>query len=214
MLVTQSCLTLWNSIDYSWPGSSVHGILQARILEWVAIPFSRGSSQPRDWTQVSCTAGIFTIWAIKEAQKWDGFYPKIKITWVNDLRAVSSLDASSHSCSWAPLWNSACLFSGAGKTESLEREHQTRNRVKWLCAQGMVNAEARFVSTQSAAAKLALQTLREFFSGESNQANRKRQDTDLRSFPKILLWYHWTVMFKVNKSCLQTQSFSDHFSSS
>ena len=44
-------------MDYSLPGSSVHGILQARILEWVAIPFSRGSSQPRDRAQVSCIAG-------------------------------------------------------------------------------------------------------------------------------------------------------------
>ena len=49
-------------------GSSAHGILQARILEWVAIPFSRGSSWPRDGTQVSCIAGrFFTIWAIREA---------------------------------------------------------------------------------------------------------------------------------------------------
>ena len=46
------------------PGSSVHGILQARILEWVDFSLSRGSSQPRDWTKVSCTAGqFFTIWA-------------------------------------------------------------------------------------------------------------------------------------------------------
>ena len=49
MKVTQSCLTLCDPIDYT-----VHGILQARILEWVAFPFSRGSSQPRDQTQVSC----------------------------------------------------------------------------------------------------------------------------------------------------------------
>ena len=50
------------------PGSSVHGIPQARILEWVAIPFSRGSSQPRDWTWVSLIAGrFFTIWATREA---------------------------------------------------------------------------------------------------------------------------------------------------
>ena len=48
MLVTQSCLTLWNPKDCSPPGSSVHGFLQARILEWVAIPFSRGSFQSRD----------------------------------------------------------------------------------------------------------------------------------------------------------------------
>ena len=51
--------------DYSVPGFSVHGIFQARILEWVAISFSRGSSWLRGWTWVSCTAGrIFTIWAM------------------------------------------------------------------------------------------------------------------------------------------------------
>ena len=50
VLVTQSCLTLGNPIDYSPSGSSVHGILQARILEWVAISFSRGSSQLRSQT--------------------------------------------------------------------------------------------------------------------------------------------------------------------
>ena len=52
-LVTQSCPTLCNSMDCSPPGSSVHGILQARILKWVAIPSSRGSSQPRDQTHLS-----------------------------------------------------------------------------------------------------------------------------------------------------------------
>ena len=56
----QSCPTLGNPIDYA-----VHGILQARILEWVAIPFPRGPSWPRDWTQVSWIAGrFFTVWAI------------------------------------------------------------------------------------------------------------------------------------------------------
>ena len=57
MLVAQSCPTLCNPIDCSPPGSSVHGISQAGILEGVAIPFSRGSSQLRDRTQVSCIAG-------------------------------------------------------------------------------------------------------------------------------------------------------------
>ena len=56
VLVAQSCPTLWNTLDCSPPVSSVHGILQARILEWVASSFSRGSSQPRDRTQVSCIA--------------------------------------------------------------------------------------------------------------------------------------------------------------
>ena len=66
--VAQSCLTLCDSMDCSPPGSSVHGILQARILEWVAISFSRGSSRPRDWTQVSHIAGIrFNLRATREA---------------------------------------------------------------------------------------------------------------------------------------------------
>ena len=66
-LVSQSCLTLCDPMACNLPGSSVSGILQARILEWVAICFSRGSSPPRDRTQVSCVAGrLFTIWATRE----------------------------------------------------------------------------------------------------------------------------------------------------
>ena len=56
-LVAKSCLTLCSPMNHSLPGSSVHGILQARIPEWVAISFPRGSSQLRDQTQVSCIAG-------------------------------------------------------------------------------------------------------------------------------------------------------------
>jgi len=57
--VAQSCPTLCNPMDYSLPGASVHEILQARMLQWVAVSFSRGSSQPRDQTQVSQIAGRF-----------------------------------------------------------------------------------------------------------------------------------------------------------
>ena len=79
VLVAQSCLTLWNPRTYL-PGSSVHGIHQTRILEWIAIPFSRGSSWPRDWTQVSCIAGIFfTVWANREALL---LFPQSQITCV------------------------------------------------------------------------------------------------------------------------------------
>ena len=69
MKVAQSCPTLCNPMYYR-----VHGILQARILEWVTFPFPRGSSKPRDQTQVSHTAGgFFTSWATREAQEyWSG----------------------------------------------------------------------------------------------------------------------------------------------
>jgi len=66
--VTQLCPTLCNPVDCSLPGFSVHGIFQARILEWVAISFSRGSSWPRGRTQVSCIVGRrFTLWVTREA---------------------------------------------------------------------------------------------------------------------------------------------------
>ena len=67
--ITQSCLTLCDPMDCSPPGSSVHGILQARILEWVAITFL-GSSGPKDQTWVFCLADrFFIVWATREAQK-------------------------------------------------------------------------------------------------------------------------------------------------
>ena len=70
-----SCSVMSNSLqphDYTPPGPSVHGILQAGILEWVAIPFSREPSQPRDWTPVSCiVVGFFTIWASRETHTCD-----------------------------------------------------------------------------------------------------------------------------------------------
>ena len=66
--VAQSCQTLCDPMDGNLPGSVVHGIFQARILEWAAISFSRGSSQPRDRTWISCIADRrFTVWATREA---------------------------------------------------------------------------------------------------------------------------------------------------
>ena len=87
VLVAQSCPTLCDPMDCSPPGSSVHGILQARILEWVAISFSRRSSQPRDWTQVSCTARrFFTIWITRKTK-----YPffKNQFFWITLGYAIS-----------------------------------------------------------------------------------------------------------------------------
>ena len=68
VLVAQLCSTLGDPLDCNLPGSSVHAILQARILEWVAIPFSGGHFQPRNQTQVSRIADrLFTVWATKES---------------------------------------------------------------------------------------------------------------------------------------------------
>ena len=80
MKVAQSCPSLCDPMNYT-----VHGILQARILEWVAFLFSRRSSQPRDWTQVSRIAGgFFTSWATREAlvlKLWPGWQSPGKTGW-------------------------------------------------------------------------------------------------------------------------------------
>ena len=103
--VAQSCPTLCNPVNCSLPGSSVHGIFQARVLEWVAISFSRGSSRPRDWTQVSLIVGRrFTFWAVPTAKylvhaHWGtgSYYYILQF-------CVSSLPIST-------LWNILFLFS-------------------------------------------------------------------------------------------------------
>ena len=98
---SQSCLTLCYPIDCIPPFSSVDGILQARILEWVTISFSTGSSQPRDWTCVSCIAGqLFTIWATRE------------VTVIKNLPAMQETQA------WL-----------LGQEDPLEKERTTRSSV-------------------------------------------------------------------------------------
>ena len=94
--VDQSCLTLCNPMDCSPPGSSVHGIFQARVLEWIAISFSRGPSWFRNWTRVSRIAGRrFTVGGIREAlyKPWSGLISVLSIqvqdggqmVWVCDI---------------------------------------------------------------------------------------------------------------------------------
>ena len=84
----QLCPTLCNPVDWSPPGSFIHGILQARILEWVAISFSRGSSWPRDWTQVSCISGRrFNLWATRQGR----YIPKYFILFVAMVNGIVSL---------------------------------------------------------------------------------------------------------------------------
>ena len=85
-------------MDHSLPGSSVHGILQARILEWVAIPFSRGSSQPRDQTLVSCIAGrFFTVWDTRKEWRWhkirgrDISWESLIVNYINTSQILTSL---------------------------------------------------------------------------------------------------------------------------
>ena len=98
VLVAQLCPTLCDSMDCSSPGSSVHGVLPARILEWVATPFSWGSSWLRDWTQVSHMAGrFFTVWATTEILK------PVR-TEVMQVHVFQSNHCSSHSGALGGRW--------------------------------------------------------------------------------------------------------------
>ena len=111
VLVTQSYPTLCDPMDCSPPGSSVHEIFQERILEWVAISFSRGSSQPRDWSRVSCTAGrFFTDWATREAL-FGANRCKLKLTqiWSRECQKATShkwprRGLKGTYCMWGSLW--------------------------------------------------------------------------------------------------------------
>ena len=81
-LVTQSCLTLCDPVACSLPGSSVHGISQARKLAWVALSSSRGSSRPRDQTHVSCIGRqILHLWVTREAPDftWISLFSYLRI---------------------------------------------------------------------------------------------------------------------------------------
>ena len=78
VLVAQLCPTLCDPMDDSPPGSSVYGSLQVRILAWVAIPFSRGSSPPRDWTQLSCVEGRFSTIGVTREGLACSSYPWIQ----------------------------------------------------------------------------------------------------------------------------------------
>ena len=96
---------LCNPMNCSLPGSSsVMGILQARILKWVAMPAFRGSSWPRDWTQVCCIAGgFFTVWATREAQEYCSWvaYPFSRgSSWPKNQTRVSCI-AGGFFTSWA-----------------------------------------------------------------------------------------------------------------
>ena len=89
VLVAQSCPTLCSLMDSSLLGSSVHGIFQARILEWVAIAFSRGSSWPKNRTQVSCIADrFFIVWTTKEAHPLSSLKTSALISYLSSLNTA------------------------------------------------------------------------------------------------------------------------------
>ena len=104
----QSCLILFYPMNCHPPGSSVRGILQARILEWVSIFSSRGSSQPRDQTWVSCTEGrFFTFWATREALSSEHIWP-LKLQWQRKKRTVRRVHSPRFCLISTKIWSHGC----------------------------------------------------------------------------------------------------------
>ena len=108
-------------MDCSPPDSSVHGILQSRTLEWGAMPSSRGSSQPRDQTQVSLIAGgFFTVWTTGKALYHIGFLQMLSLSWLMRFALWERLSpvGACQVCGWDGLSQAPCLspctLSGAG----------------------------------------------------------------------------------------------------
>ena len=124
VLPAQSCPTLCDPMNCSPPGSSVQGILQARIMEWVATAFSRGSSRPRDQIQVSHTAGrFFTIWATRETWLTRGTNSKESKACEPPDRGlrlcVSGLaDRGTHVCSLTEVWGCPILLKDCDKNSA------------------------------------------------------------------------------------------------
>ena len=118
-----SCVSLFVTpqTDCSLPGSSVHGIFQARVLEWVAISFSRGSSRPRDWTQVSLNVGRrFTTWATREVLEAHR-KPVFKF-WIFRLLGMWQ---------YRKQWSLACLTLSATTKKLLPTLHPLKNPSNW-----------------------------------------------------------------------------------
>ena len=106
-------------MDCSLTGSSVHGIFQARVLEWVAISFSRGSSQPRDRTQVSHTAGRhFTIWATREANHIYEWFKILKDDAVKGLHSLCQQIWKTQQ--WPRVWKRSVFIPIAKKDNAKE----------------------------------------------------------------------------------------------
>ena len=114
-VVSKSCLTFCDPLRCTLQGSSVHGSSQAGILEWVAMPASRGSPQLRDWTQVSHTAARFvTLWATRETQL------TVFICWDSPVSIYFFLISSLHKSAWKPKYHCCRILSKFENKEKLD----------------------------------------------------------------------------------------------
>ena len=154
----QSCPILCDPMDYSPLGPSVHWSLQAKILEWVAMPFSRGSSQSRAWTRVSHIAGrLFSVWATREAWYIGRhifinfvFYPLIEM-----LKSCQMVYSSVFLCTYKVLAlpiDSQCAGIGGENTEIMfvvvSTEDNVLSTLTWICPMFILKLQQKSLSAE------------------------------------------------------------------
>ena len=153
VLVTQSCPTLCNLTDCSPSGFSVHGILQARILECIAISFSKGTSRPRDRTLISCLAGrFFTVWVGINN-------PKIIMKSHMILNNQSNLQTKEQSWRYHAPWlktilqnycNQKSMILAQKETlRSMEQNRELRNKHTYLWSMKMIQKREGYTAGES-----------------------------------------------------------------
>ena len=136
--VTQLCSTLCDPMDCNPPGSSVHGILQARILEWVAIPFSRGSSWPRDHTILHSYKVIKTVWYCHRTRNIDQWNRTENPEINSHSCSQSTIDKGGKNIQWRKdnLFNKWCWENWIAACKRTQMEHIltpcTKVNLKWI----------------------------------------------------------------------------------
>ena len=125
----QSYLILCDPMDCKLPGSSVHGIFPARILEWVAMPFPRGSSQPKDWTCISCIAGgVFTVDPL--GKPWGKVYNLILLMSIKREKLDTNMPIRRKLWRWRRRSHDAEVTKGPQRFLANHQKHETDSSSK------------------------------------------------------------------------------------
>ena len=144
----QLSATVCNPKDCGLPSYSVHGILQARILEWVVMPFSRASSQPRDWTCASCISciaggffttepprkpsnvlsGVYSHWGLSHPTQGKGPWQRSQNKWANSFLSPRAIPTP-----WGPPWNNKKSLWGEGDGGPAWADRDLSGAPMWMC---------------------------------------------------------------------------------
>ena len=170
-------------MDCSPPGSSVHGIFQARILEWIAISFSRAASWPRDWTQVSWTAGRFFTNLAKH-YFW-GLLIKFNIWYSSSFTATRNSSNHYIHCSTVSVWSTPGLWA----PPTVRKQERLFRAVLGTCLQLLQHVSLTTLVTEK------------LFWGKAHHLQKGLFEIQSQNLQKVIPWAH-EMKVKVTQSCL------------